>query len=136
MKASSLLALVLTLALPAAVAADCGQCAAGCGQEQIAAGAGQLLANSATYLTPTAAPAGDGIKRHPLKGVVVAVNAERSAVMIKHEEIVGVMRAMTMMFKVDAAALKGIQKGQTITGMMSRQGNEWVLEDVKVVPAK
>jgi Cu/Ag efflux protein CusF len=56
--------------------------------------------------------------------------------MVKHEEIPGVMRAMTMMFKVDAATLKNVQKGQTITGQMSRQGNDWVLEDVKAVAAK
>jgi Cu/Ag efflux protein CusF len=84
----------------------------------------------------TPAKAADAIKRHPLKGVVTSVLAERSALMVKHEEIPGVMRAMTMMFKVDAATLKNVQKGQTITGQMSRQGNDWVLEDVKAVAAK
>jgi Cu/Ag efflux protein CusF len=40
---------------------------------------------------------------------------------------------MTMLFKVDAATLQAARKGQTITARMSRQGNDWVLEDVKVV---
>ena len=79
----------------------------------------------------TAAP-----KRYPLRGVITAVQADRSALMVKHEEIPGVMRAMTMLFKVDAATLKSVQKGQTITGMMSREGTDWVLHDVKVVPEK
>jgi Cu/Ag efflux protein CusF len=73
------------------------------------------------------------VKRHPLRGVITAVDVERSAVMVKHEEIPGVMRAMTMLFKVDAATLKTAQKGQAISGMMSRQGNEWWLHDVKTV---
>ena len=36
-------------------------------------------------------------------------------------------------FKTLAAALQAARKGQTITARMSRPGNDWVLEDVKVV---
>jgi Cu/Ag efflux protein CusF len=88
--------------------------------------------------TETAATAAEVVKRHPLRGVITAVYAERSAIMVKHEAIPGVMRAMTMLFKVDAATLKFAQKGQAITGMMSRQGDDWWLHDVKTVavPAK
>lgn len=75
-------------------------------------------------------------KRHPLRGVVTRVDAERSALMVKHEEIPGVMRAMTMLFKVDAATLKSVKAGDAITGQMSRQGGDWVLEDVKLAEAK
>ena len=75
------------------------------------------------------------VKRHPLRGVITAVDVERSALMVKHEEIPGVMRAMTMLFKVDIATLKSVQKGQTITAMMSRQGDDWWLHDVKTVAA-
>ncbi len=82
------------------------------------------------------AQAADAIKRHPLKGVITAVHADKSALMVKHEDIPGVMRAMTMLFKVDAATLKAAQQGQAITGLMSRQGNGWVLEEVKFVAAK
>lgn len=70
-------------------------------------------------------------KRHPLRGVITSVLAEKSAFMVKHEEIPGVMRAMTMMFKVDAPTLKTFKPGDAITGLMSRQGGSWVLEDVK-----
>jgi Cu/Ag efflux protein CusF len=76
------------------------------------------------------------IKRHPLKGVITSVLADQSALMVKHEEIPGVMRAMTMLFKVDAATLKSARKGHGITGLMSRQGNDWVLEEVKLIVVK
>jgi len=75
----------------------------------------------------------EAVKRHPLRGVITAVYIERSSLMVKHEEIPGVMRAMTMLFKVDDATLKSAQKGQAITAMMSRQGDEWWLHDVKRV---
>ena len=84
--------------------------------------------------TPAAA-ATETVKRHPLRGVITAVYLERAAIMVKHEEIPGVMRAMTMLFRVDEATLKAAQKGQTITAMMSRQADEWWLHDVKFVAA-
>ena len=49
---------------------------------------------------PEPAPATVG---HPLKGVVLDVLADKSALLVKHEEIPGVMKAMTMLLKVDAA---------------------------------
>src|SRR5688572_3162080 len=69
-------------------------------------------------VSATAVASSDGEKRHPLRGIVTAVLPDRAALMVKHEEIPGVMRAMTMLFKVDAATLKSVQKGQAITGMM------------------
>jgi Cu/Ag efflux protein CusF len=83
---------------------------------------------------PAKAETAAAVKRHPLKGVITSVLPERSALMVKHEEIPGYMRAMTMMFKVDAATVKAARKGQAITAQMSRQGDDWVLEDVR--PAK
>lgn len=85
---------------------------------------------------PPPAKSADAIKRHPLRGVVTGVMADRSALLVKHEEIPGVMRAMTMMFKVDAATLQTAKEGQTITGLMSRQHDAWVLEEVKIIAEK
>jgi Cu/Ag efflux protein CusF len=82
-------------------------------------------------------PAADTtVKRHPLRGVITAVDTEKSALRVKHEAIPGVMGAMTMQFKVDAATLKAAKVGDAITGLMSRQGTAWVLEDVKPAAAK
>ncbi len=78
---------------------------------------------------PPEAPAAP--KRHPLRGVITSVVTEKSAFMVRHEDIPGVMRAMTMMFKVDEATLKAFKVGDALTAQMSRQGNNWVLEDVK-----
>ena len=74
-------------------------------------------------------------KRHPLRGVITSVVTEKSAFMVKHEEIPGVMRAMTMMFKVDEATFKAFKVGDALTAQMSRQGNNWVLEEVKPATA-
>jgi Cu/Ag efflux protein CusF len=75
-------------------------------------------------------------QRHALRGVIVAIDAGKSALRIKHEEIPGVMRAMTMQFRVDAAALQAAQVGAAITGLMSRQPDHWLLENVKITAAK
>ncbi len=81
----------------------------------------------------TAAAKADPAKRHPLRGVIISVHAPESALTVKHEEVPGVMRAMTMVFKVEPETLKRVQKGQTITAQMSRENNTWWLHDVKVV---
>jgi Cu/Ag efflux protein CusF len=75
---------------------------------------------------------------HPLKGVIVDVFTDKSALLVKHEEIPGVMRAMTMLFLVDAETVGRVKKGDAITAQMGRNENKkWILRDVKVVtPAK
>ena len=94
-----------------------------------------LIAAEKSPTPPAAAEAPAAPKRHPLRGVITSVIADQSAFMVKHEEIPGVMRAMTMMFKVDEATLKTFKPGDALTGLMSRQGNTWVLENVKPAPA-
>ena len=102
------------------------------------------LATLTLALAPVAAPAAEKApapaapaeapaapKSHPLRGVITSVLADKSAFMVKHEEIPGVMRAMTMMFKVDEPTLKAFKAGDAITGLMSRQPTGWVLEEVK-----
>ena len=95
----------------------------------------RLLAAEKSPTPPAAAEAPAAPKRHPLRGVITSVIADKSAFMIKHEEIPGVMRAMTMLFKVDEATFKAFKIGDALTGLMSRQGNTWVLEDVKPAAA-
>jgi Cu/Ag efflux protein CusF len=85
--------------------------------------------------TPPASGADAKAARHPLKGVVTGVMAERSSLVVKHEEVPGVMRAMTMMFKVDAAALKAVKEGDAITAQMARESDGWWLHDVKPAAA-
>lgn len=87
---------------------------------------------------PVAVASADAPKRHPLKGVVVSVVAEKSALLVKHEEIPGVMKAMTMLLKVDAETLKSpaATKDAAITGLLVRKADGWWLEEVKTDGAK
>jgi len=126
------LLLLLAAATPAAFAAEGANCGCDCCKDR-PKGVACCCHEPAPAATTKAT---DAIKRHPLKGVITGVLADKSALMVKHEEIPGVMRAMTMMFKVDAATLQSVQQGQTITGQMSRQGSDWVLEEVKIIAAK
>ncbi|MGC4071009.1 MAG: copper-binding protein [Nibricoccus sp.] len=73
-------------------------------------------------------------RKFPLKGVITDVMPDQSALMVKHEAIPGVMKAMTMMFTVEPAALASVKKGDAITAVMYRDGDTWRLEDVKVIP--
>lgn len=81
-----------------------------------------------------AAPA-EKPKSHPLKGVVTVVLPEKSAIGVQHEEIPGVMRAMTMSFKVDRAVLEKAQPGDAVKGLITRRADGWWLHDVELVPA-
>jgi Cu/Ag efflux protein CusF len=95
-----------------------------------------VAADSHAADKPTAPTSEAAVKRHPLRGVIVALDAEKSAFRVKHEAILGVMGAMTMQFKVDATALKTFKAGDPIIALMSRQGTTWVLEEIKPAPAK
>ena len=71
--------------------------------------------------------------RHPLKGVITEIYADRGELMVKHEEIPGFMMAMTMMFKVEPAVLEKVQRGDAIKGLMSRRTDGWWLHEVEVI---
>lgn len=72
---------------------------------------------------------------HALTGVVTNVLAERQALMVKHDEIPGVMKAMTMMFLVEPEVLASVKKGDAIKAHMGRdENNKWILRHVQVVP--
>lgn len=71
---------------------------------------------------------------HLLTGVVTNVMADRQAIMVKHDEIPGVMKAMTMMFLVEPAVLEKVKKGDAIKAHMGRDENKkWILRHVQVV---
>ena len=76
--------------------------------------------------TTSSEPAG-----HSMRGVVQNIMTERSALLVKHEEIPGIMRAMTMLLKVTESDLKSVQKDQAITGLLVRKPDGWWLEAVK-----
>lgn len=91
-----------------------------------------------TCASSVAVVSADAAERHPLKGVVVEVLADKSALLVKHEEIPGVMKAMTMLLKVDAGTLTSpaATKGTAITGLLVRKTDGWWLEKVEAAPVK
>lgn len=76
-------------------------------------------------------PHDNALARHPLRGVIVDVRAAQSALLVKHEAIPDYMRAMTMLFKVDAATLQSAKKGQAITATLVEREDGFWLENVQ-----
>jgi hypothetical protein len=61
---------------------------------------------------------------------------EKSALLVNHEEIPGVMAAMTMLLKVDAATLAAAKKDAAITATLVKKSDGWWLESVQSAPAR
>lgn len=122
MKIIRALLVVLTLLSPLAVRAH-DECDCASSQQE-----DSNAKTSSDRNTPVEAP-----KRYPLKGVIIAVKEADSVIVVKHEEIPGFMKAMTMHLQVDAANLKVGKKGDAITGVLVHEGDEWRLEKVTVV---
>lgn len=69
---------------------------------------------------------------HPLRGVVTRVLADSHLVMVKHEEIPGFMRAMTMAFSVDDAVFPQLTPGTHLTATLHGSRGNWRLEGVQL----
>jgi protein SCO1/2 len=71
-------------------------------------------------------------QRYPLTGQVVAVDAERQELTVKHEDIRGFMPGMTMPFKVkDAQQVAASRPGDLITATLVVEASAGYLEDVR-----
>jgi protein SCO1/2 len=76
-----------------------------------------------------------GARMFPLTGVVVEVLADRQALLVKHDDIPGVMPPMTMRFYVEADVLARVKKGDAISAQTTRtREGRWILREVEVVP--
>ncbi|MDX2186075.1 MAG: copper-binding protein [Opitutaceae bacterium] len=92
-----------------------------------------LAEESCKCCEPTSEKAGEAAEKHPLKGVIRRVNAEKSRITVKHEEIPGFMAAMTMVFTVTPEDAKRLKEGQQIEGVLSRKDGDWILSEIRVV---
>ncbi|MEN9661963.1 MAG: Cytochrome c-552 precursor [Verrucomicrobiota bacterium] len=103
----------------------------------LAAGCGKPAAPEAPKAAAPAAAKTEAPADAPkLTGVIQDILPARSSLVIKHEAIPGMMGAMTMAFRVDAATLQAAQKGQAITGEVSNSGGmAFTLSNVKLGPA-
>jgi hypothetical protein len=77
----------------------------------------------------------NAVRGYPMKGLVTDVQPDRGLVIVKHDEIPGVMRAMTMAFKVDAALLPQLTRDQALLGRIEKRGRDWWLFNVKLLGA-
>jgi putative intracellular protease/amidase/Cu/Ag efflux protein CusF len=73
----------------------------------------------------------DPTKKYPLHGLIVDVVPQRSALLVNHEEIPGIMAAMTMSFNIDGAVLATAHKGEAIGSVIYQLDGEWRLDDIK-----
>jgi protein SCO1 len=104
---------------PAALAAVCLLMAlAGCAKKEEAA---------ASAPAPAAVP---GEIRHPLKGEILQADAERTVLIVTHDEIKGYMPAMTMEFKVTKADVANAKPGQRIRAELVERGGDYYLEKI------
>ncbi len=124
MKAAAFL--LLALASPSAALACACDCSLPSAMPSPAA-ATSAAAGSTSDAASDTAPAPVG---HPLRGVIKKILPEKQALLVQHEEIPGVMRAMTMLLKVDAATLAAAKENQAITATLVRLDDGWWLRDV------
>ncbi len=135
MKTKSLLTFLSALLLPALLPA--AEPAKNCGCDCCKDRETCCCRTEAAAAAPAQPPAVEQPKAHPVKGVIMGIMADKTALLVKHEEVPGVMRAMTMMFKVEPAVLEKVKRTDTITGLMSRRDDGWWLHEVEVVsPAR
>lgn len=122
----ALLLVLLSLAAPLVSRGEAACCS---GHDEKTPAAPAVSGDTSSAASPEAT------RGHPLKGVVIAVLTEKSALLVKHEEIPGVMKAMTMLLKVDAATLAAAKKDQAITGTLVQKPDGWWLLDLQPAPA-
>ena len=76
------------------------------------------------------------VRHYPIHGKVVGTNAEQSEVELDAAAVPGFMDAMTMPYKLkNPADLRGIHRGDQITGTLDVDGSGTVLEGVQVTDA-
>jgi Cu/Ag efflux protein CusF len=123
MKTTRLLPLLLLLAAPFAAAKECtcAECKRG---EACQCGTACQCAAKAEK---------SDVQLHPLVGVVREVMADRQSLLVKHEEIPGFMKAMTMLLRVEPEVLSRVKKGDAIKAQLGRDADgKWFLRDVAV----
>jgi WD40 repeat protein/Cu/Ag efflux protein CusF len=90
----------------------------------------------ATLLCVLAALACGGPAEHGGVGEVIAIDSPRLHATIRHEDIPGVMRAMTMRFPAASPdVLAGIAAGDRVRFTMRRRGGGWELTGVSLLAA-
>lgn len=73
-------------------------------------------------------PAKDAAKVYDVTGKVVSVDPAKKVVELDHEDIPGLMEAMTMEFDVkDSKLLEGIKPGDPVRGKLKAESGKYVI---------
>ncbi|MFO0809005.1 MAG: copper-binding protein [Gemmataceae bacterium] len=68
---------------------------------------------------------------YDVNGKVTALDREKPSVTLDHEDIPGLMKAMTMEFRVaDAKALEGLQVGDAVRAKLRKDGAGYVVTQI------
>ncbi len=71
---------------------------------------------------------------HAVEGEIVSLLPERDALLVAHEEVPGVMPAMTMAFQVDRRVLGLVRPGQRLSARMERRDDgKWWLFSIRIL---
>ena len=89
-----------------------------------------LAACSRTEKTASIDDDAPGEKRWPLHGQIVSVDAAHKTLRVQHEEIVGLMSAMTMDYAVGPGDLANVKSGERIRGDLVQSGGDFRLERI------
>ena len=93
-------------------------------------GKGMMPMGRGMMESPTGSPEG---QTYAARGRVVRVDREEGTVTIDHEDIPGLMKAMTMTFgAADLEIAEKASPGQTVDFRLEKQGNRWVVTEIEV----
>lgn len=71
-------------------------------------------------------------KVYDVKGKVVALDADKKIVTLDHEDIPGLMKAMTMEFTVtDSKVLDGLKAGDAVHGKLKSEGGQYTVTSLE-----
>jgi protein SCO1 len=78
-----------------------------------------------------AAASCSNVKHYEMRGQILAVNRDKMEILVKHEEIAGLMSAMTMPWKVRTASmLDNLEPGDLITSELEVGNNQGVVTKI------
>jgi protein SCO1 len=75
---------------------------------------------------------GSAEKQYPVKGKVVAVNPDKQTVTLDHEDIPGLMHAMTMDFAVEnSKLLDSLKPGDQLQGRLKVESGKYIITELE-----
>lgn len=79
-------------------------------------------------------PTAGNVQSYPVRGRIITPMPERGTLLVRHSEVPGVMRAMTMEFRVSPETLAAAREGRDILARIERRDDgRWWLTDVRLL---